>query len=99
MNIGQRLQEIRKNLGFSSTELSTRSGVAQSFISKVERGVAYPTTETLEKLLDALNLSFTEFFSEDDLDSELIKWINVGKELSSDERDMLIKTIFLLKQK
>lgn len=36
--ISQQLKETRENKGLSQRELSTRSGVPQSHISKIERG-------------------------------------------------------------
>lgn len=92
MDVGQKVKELRKSLGMSSTELSARSGIAQSFISKVERGLAYPTTDTLEKLVSAFNISLSDFFSSNDspLSPDTVKIMEVIQQLPQEERQALL---------
>ena len=53
--IGVRIQELREVKGWSQAELSRRSGVAQSMISRLERGdVDSVHLPSLEKLADVL---------------------------------------------
>jgi len=58
---GQILQ-ARKNAGLTQTGLATRTGIGQSEISRIERGIGNPTEETLAKIGRALNrrLAFVE---------------------------------------
>ena len=37
--LGQRLREIRKDLGMTQTNIAQELGVAQSMVSKVEKGL------------------------------------------------------------
>jgi len=45
--------EARLGAGLSQRELARRSGVPQAAISRIERGLVSPRTETLDRLLRA----------------------------------------------
>jgi len=48
------LYEARTDLGMSQLELSKKSGVRQSNISRIERGTCSPTIKTLSELAYAM---------------------------------------------
>ena len=48
------LYETRTELGITQQELSKRSGIRQSNISRIERGTCSPTIETLSELAYAM---------------------------------------------
>lgn len=50
----QALIDARKTSGFTQKELSERSGIAQSDISKLESGNANPSIRTLQRLASAM---------------------------------------------
>ena len=52
---GNAVMAARARRDLSQKELAELSGIDQSDISKIERGVANPTVSTLEKLATALN--------------------------------------------
>lgn len=60
--VGERLRQLRRAQGFSMRECAAKAGVACSFLSKVERGLASPTVMTLQKLLEALDCGVADFF-------------------------------------
>lgn len=47
------VNQARRAAGLSQRELSSRSGVAQSAIARIEQGQQVPRTDTLERLLSA----------------------------------------------
>jgi len=51
------LHEARTRAGLSQRALARRAGTAQSVIARIERGLTSPTWETLERLLQAVNLA------------------------------------------
>lgn len=53
------LARARKSLGLTQQELSSRIGVSQSYIAKLEGGEANPTLERIGSLLAVLGLSLT----------------------------------------
>lgn len=62
-DIGRRVREFRQREKLSLRGLSQKSGVAVSFLSKIEAGGGSPTLATLLKILEALGVSAPEFFA------------------------------------
>jgi transcriptional regulator with XRE-family HTH domain len=60
--LGTRIRQYRKRLGLTQETLALNSGINVSFLGDVERGIKKPSIESLEKLLNALNVTFLEFF-------------------------------------
>src|SRR5664280_453717 len=48
------LMELRERRGMTQIELASATGIAQSEISRIERGSANPTEKTLLRIADAL---------------------------------------------
>ncbi|MEI6970574.1 MAG: helix-turn-helix domain-containing protein [bacterium] len=65
-DIGRRIRELRQDRELSLRALAQKSGVAVSFLSKVEAGRGSPTLVTLLKILEALNCTAPEFFAAPD---------------------------------
>ena len=59
--VGDRIRELRVAQGLSQAELGERSGVNAVTISGIENG-DNTTTETLQKLTTALDVSLAAFF-------------------------------------
>jgi DNA-binding XRE family transcriptional regulator len=54
--VGGRIKALRDQLGMTQFELEERSGVPQSYISRIENGVHSPTHLTVEKLAKGLGV-------------------------------------------
>ena len=54
IDIGDAVISARAKKGITQNELSERTGIDQSDISKIERGVANPSVGTLARIADAL---------------------------------------------
>lgn len=63
MNIGHRLQAIRKQRGLSQRELAARAGLTNGTISLIEQNKTSPSVASLKSLLDAIPISLAEFFA------------------------------------
>lgn len=63
MNIGRKLQEIRKQRGLSQRELAARAGLTNGTISLIEQNKTSPSVASLKSLLDAIPMSIAEFFA------------------------------------
>ncbi len=61
--IGMRIKELRGKLGISQEELGFRSGVHRTYIASLEVGKRNISIATLEKIVNALEVSFSEFFN------------------------------------
>ena len=55
MMVGYSVYQARANKGFSQSELSNATGIDQSDISKIERGIANPSIGTLNRIAEALD--------------------------------------------
>lgn len=60
--VGNRIKELRNRLGISQEELGFRSGVHRTYIASLEVGKRNVSIATLEKIVNALEVSFSEFF-------------------------------------
>ena len=65
MDVGVRLQSIRKLKGLSQRELAKRAGVTNSTISMIEKNSVSPSISSLKKVLSGIPMSLVEFFSLD----------------------------------
>ncbi len=63
VDVGVRLKAMRAARGFSQRDLAARAGVTNGMISMIEQNKHSPSVATLNRLTDALGLSFAEFFS------------------------------------
>lgn len=61
-----RLKQIRKQKGFTQTELGRAIGKYQPFIYNIEKHYYVPIEEEKEKLTQVLGVSVTDIFSEDE---------------------------------
>jgi transcriptional regulator with XRE-family HTH domain len=63
LDVGLRLQSIRKLKGLSQRELAKRAGVTNSTISMIEKNSVSPSISSLKKVLAGIPMSLVEFFS------------------------------------
>jgi DNA-binding Xre family transcriptional regulator len=64
MSIGTRVMQIRVQKGMSQRELSQRSGIAGSYLSRIENRHLEPRPKTLRKIAEALEVPLAEFFQD-----------------------------------
>jgi len=64
--ISERLKTLRARAGLTLDELAGRSGVSRAMISRIERAEASPTAALLARLSEALGLSLSAFFADDE---------------------------------
>ena len=63
LKVGQRIQELRKQLKLSQEALALKAEVDRTYVTDVENGRRNVSVEILERLIKALNVSFSEFFN------------------------------------
>ena len=66
MSIGTRVMQIRNQKGITQRQLSQRSGIAGSYLSRIENRHLEPRPKTLRRLAEALDVPLGEFFQERD---------------------------------
>jgi len=58
--LGQKIKQIRKSKNLTQFQLAELAGINEKHISKIETGVYFPTYNTLNKVLNALNLNIDD---------------------------------------
>ena len=61
--LGENIQRVRKFRGMNQQELADAIGINMQSLSKIERGVNFPTFDTLEKIMDVLGVMPNELLS------------------------------------
>jgi len=64
LDIGGKLRAVREAKGLSQRVLASRAGLTNGAISLIEQNKASPSVSSLKRLLDAIPMSLSEFFSE-----------------------------------
>ncbi|TAG17466.1 MAG: XRE family transcriptional regulator [Rhodobacterales bacterium] len=63
LDLGLRVRELRRSLGWTLEEAANRAGLARSTLSKIENGQMSPTYEALKKLASGLAISVPQLFT------------------------------------
>ena len=64
VEIGHRLREVREMRGLSQRDLAGRAGLTNGAISLIEQNKSSPSVASLKRLLDAIPMTMSQFFSE-----------------------------------
>lgn len=86
MEFGEKLQQLRKQQGFTQEELAQRLYVSRTAVSKWESGRGYPEIDSLKAISRLFAVSVDELLSGDELIS-LAE--NENREKAGKRRDML----------
>ncbi|MBD1577029.1 helix-turn-helix domain-containing protein [Vibrio sp. S11_S32] len=62
LDLGQRLKDIRLQMGLTLEEASKRTGLARSTLSKMENSQISPTFQALQKLATGLDMPIPQIF-------------------------------------
>lgn len=71
--IGARIRDIRLSKGIKVKELADEADLTSSHISQIERGIANPSLNTIEKIAEVLDVSMASLFAEPNGTCTLIK--------------------------
>src|SRR5690606_11465465 len=71
MKLQDRLKELRTNRDLTLKGVAERSGLSVSYLSDIERGRTTPTLNTLEVIVESLEMSVIDFLTGVDFAGEL----------------------------
>lgn len=74
MTIGKKIQQARKAAGFSQKQLAEKLGVSASMIGQYENDLRKPKFETIIRIVDALDISESEFLPDDYQEALTYMW-------------------------
>ena len=90
VKLGQRIKFLRKIKGYSQEFFAEKVGIATKSLSSIETGNAFMTSQTLEKIIEVLEIApselftFQEHITNDDMYSYILKKLEFIK--NDDER-------------
>ena len=94
METGKRIKYFREKKGYTVNKLANKSGISQSYLRDIELGSKNPTVEYLSYICDALEITLSAFFDDEQTD-ELTKEI---KKLTSDQKEKLTEFLKTFKK-
>ena len=65
MDLGEKIKQMRNQLGLTQAELADRCELTKGYISQLENNVNSPSIATLTDILSALGSNLAEFFKEE----------------------------------
>jgi transcriptional regulator with XRE-family HTH domain len=60
--VGQRIKDLRTEIGISQEKLALKAEIDRTYLAGVENGKRNISIKSLEKIINALNISFCDFF-------------------------------------
>ncbi len=60
--LGERIKRVRKAAQLTQERLAERTSLSVEYISRLERGVAQPSFNTLATIAESLNVTIKDFF-------------------------------------
>ena len=94
--IGQRIRQTRESRGFTQERLADRLDKTVQFVSSVERGISCPSTRTLAKICDALNVNADYILMGRKGDKIIPDYLYKVTELSAEQQALIEKQLVLL---
>ena len=97
--IGEKIKRCRKKCGYTQEKLAETIDISSRNLSNIELGLSYPKPETLEKIMQILDMSTQELFATEHLksDAELLSEINSYINTAQSDRLLLEKVYRVLK--
>ena len=77
--LGEKIKRLRKKSGFTQEKLAEIINISSRNLSNIELGLSYPKPETLEKIIETLDIPTNKLFETEHLktDDELVNRINL----------------------
>ncbi len=92
------LKRIRQKLGYSQMRLSELCNLSSSFIAEIETGKKFPSSSTIQKIVDALGLKPYQLFIDEDESSNWDK-IDLATRLCDELKKRLDEEIDTVRKK
>lgn len=89
--LGKKIKTLRLERGYTQDKLSELIDISQRALSSIESGENFVTSETLDKLLKAFDMTSEDFFATNKYKSsdELLKMINLNLQKIADNAEKL----------
>jgi len=88
--LGKRVQFYRKQRQLSQAALAEKADISTTFLSKIERGIKYPTSETISGIANGLGVELCDLFRQDEMSAD---YKNILDRLQNDVMQK-VETVF-----
>ena len=97
--LGEKIKRVRKSRGITQEQLAEMIDISPRSLSNIEVGGCFVKSETLEKIIDALNITTEELFANEHIKSnvELLKDIDSYINQVKNDNKILSKIYRILK--
>ena len=96
-NIGDRIYQFRRKSGLSQEQLAFMSGITPTYLGLIERSKKNCTVRILEQICNALDITLSEFFSNEEPTPKESLDYQFQLQLSSLEPDEQLELLKLVK--
>lgn len=101
--VGLRIRDYRVKKGLSQEELAHRADLHAAHLGQIERGEKSPTLDSMEKIVNALDITFEELFSFENTPSAvekpiIEKIISYLMPMTDDEQNDALKVVKILSE-
>lgn len=86
IDIGHRIRQLRIKNDLTLQELASRTELTKGFLSQLERNLTSPSLSTLEDICEALGVSMSKFFAEENDE----KVVFTAEDVFVDEREDMV---------
>lgn len=102
MTLGDKIQQLRKNKGWSQEQLGAKLDTHQKHVSRYENNVNKPSAEILRKLSEIFDVTVDYLLSEDDNNNsisggiknkELLHWFEEANKLPEHDQELIKEMI------
>ena len=92
MELGKNIARLRKLNKLTTTELSMRAGIKQSYLSQIENGKRTPRIDVLQRIAKELDVTVSELLGEagEVLPDDIKKLLKVSRNLNQNQIDAVI---------
>lgn len=99
--VGKRIRDYRLKKGLSQEELAHRAELHTAHLGRIERGDENPTIESIEKIVNALGITFEELFNfgsdpkeaEDPIIEKITSYLKI---MTDEEQKDVLRTVKML---
>ena len=97
--LGEKIKRVRKMRGLTQDQLAELIDISPRNLSNIELGISFVKAETLDKIIDSLNISTEELFANNHIKTnhELIREINNYINKIQNNNNLLEKVYKILK--
>lgn len=91
MQIGDRMREFRKATGINLTDMATKIGISQSYLSQIELGQKPCPHDVLQKFCAECRIGLADFFSESNvgISPEMLRIVKILQRMKPSQQNIV----------